>query len=228
VDLERKPRAGRRVAAGRGFFLCPTQSPLPPRMRSAPSPACGRGDSRRERRFVARMELRSPDGAKRNPGRTFPPRDCSRIPLRSMRATKKSYPRDLACPHIAIRLDPRGALHEASCRADRGRWPRMGATRTPNARRLKSHGPGAPAARHTGPIGRTPYQRRRPSGVLGPEQRWIAKSVHRGPCEGKPKTPRAGRRRHGGLAVSVESRTASFRERPFRLIVARWSGPWVR
>src|SRR5436305_9596915 len=47
-------------------------------------------------------------------------------------------------------LDPRGAPPEAFAGADRGRWSRQGATRTPAPRQPKLHGPGAPAARHLG------------------------------------------------------------------------------
>jgi len=48
---------------------------------------------------------------------------------------------------FALILPPRPvhprALHEASLSRTGERWPRKGATRTPNARRLKLHGPGA-------------------------------------------------------------------------------------
>jgi len=70
------------------------------------------------------------------------------------------------------RLDPRGAPPEAFTGADRGRWLRTGATRTPNARQPKLHGPGAPAARHRGLLaaGRTGGANR--PGVPRPLKRW--------------------------------------------------------
>jgi len=55
----------------------------------------------------------------------------------------KVIPAHFSRTHTAPRpVHPR-ALHEASLSGTGSRWPRKGATRTPNARRLKLHGPGA-------------------------------------------------------------------------------------
>ena len=66
-------------------------------------------------------------------------------------------------------------------------------------------------------------------GLRGPGRgRSLKRSVHRGPCEGKPTIHRArdaGER--GGLA-DFKTTGRHHREMPFRLIVARWSGAWVR
>src|SRR6185369_17051205 len=59
-------------------------------------------------------------------------------------------------------LDPRGALLEASWSADRGRWSRQGATRTPAPRQPKPHGPGAAQRASLGALGGMPYRRCQP------------------------------------------------------------------
>src|SRR5215218_2996839 len=70
-------------------------------------------------------------------------------------------------------LDPRGALLEASWSADRGRWSRQGATRTPASRQPKLHGPGAPLRASLGALGGMSYRRRQPPRHSRPPQRWL-------------------------------------------------------
>ena len=65
-------------------------------------------------------------------------------PLRHISDSElKLIPAHFSRTHTAPRpVHPR-ALHEASLSGTGWRWPRTGATRTPNARRLKLHRPGA-------------------------------------------------------------------------------------
>src|SRR5437764_11211141 len=90
-------------------------------------------------------------------------------------------------------LGPRGAPPEAFAGADRGRWSRQGATRTPASRQPKLHGPGARARASLGAHGgsavrRLPSARRRRwprSGgeASAPEREGSLKSnAHRGSC----------------------------------------------
>ena len=91
-----------------------------------------------------------------------------------------------ALPIYAPRpVHPR-ALHEASLSGTGERWPRPGATRTPNARRLKPQGPGATSVRVTGSSKAGAVAPVRRTGAGRGPKRWLENSDHRGPCGGKP------------------------------------------
>jgi hypothetical protein len=104
-----------------------------------------------------------------------------------------------------------GRLPEAFGGADRGRWSRKGATRTPASRQPKLSGPGARARASLGAHGGSAL-RRLPSAprcrgprsggeASAPEREGSLKSNgHRGSLRTRLQTPRAGRRRNGGLA----------------------------
>jgi len=105
----------------------------------------------------------------------------------------------------------RGAFRRRLEGADRGRWLRKGATRTPAPRQPKPSGPGA--------LIRAPLGTKGVGASAGPDrgfagmspQRWIGsaasqgqepeRSVHRGSPGIRLQTPRAGRWRNGGLAA---------------------------
>jgi len=78
--------------------------------------------------------------------RVYPPHrgGMAVAPLRHISASElKLIPAHFSRTHTAPRpVHPR-ALREASLSGTGSRWPRTGATRTPNARRLKLHRPGA-------------------------------------------------------------------------------------
>jgi hypothetical protein len=113
----------------------------------------------------------------------------------------------------------RGAFRRRLEGADRGRWSRQGATRTPASRQPKLSGPGAPirASLGTKGAGASAGPNRGFAGMS--PQRWIGsaapqgkepeRSVHRGSLSIRLPTPRAGRRRNGGLAVTT-NRAALF------------------
>ena len=86
--------------------------------------------------------------------------------------------------HTAPRpVHPR-ALREASLSGTGWRWPRTGATRTPNARRSKPHGPVATGSRHRASClvrGRAPP---RPIAVGRPRQTATAEGVLKTPPTG--------------------------------------------
>jgi hypothetical protein len=126
-------------------------------------------------------------------------REQARIP-RSSHARKKLIPAGFSRTHTAPRpVHPR-ALREASLSGTGWRWPRTGATRTPNARRLKLHGPGATDG-VTGLFGGSAVTPCRTARRCSSPKRWIANSATGGHAEESLKTPRAGRWREGGLAV---------------------------
>ena len=120
-----------------------------------------------------------------------------------------------------------------------GRWPRGGfAVR---ARRPKPQGPDAPAAHHPRTIGGSVVPRDRPPDAAvvptavgrrctrtkkgtAPER-----SAHRGSCGASLKTPRAGRRRFGGLAVGSAAFAIRCRARLTRALARFAAGsPWCR
>ena len=107
------------------------------------------------------------------------------------------------------------ALREASLSGTGGRWPRTGATRTPNARRPKPRGPGATDSR-LGSLDGVALPRCQPAGDGGGPERWVKISPP-GVMRSKPQTPRAGRWREDEPAVLF----------PDCLGLARGRGPWV-
>jgi hypothetical protein len=152
-------------------------------------------------------------------------------------SAKISYPRAKNLTDNARASIHEGRLPEAFGGADRGRWSRQGATRTPASRQPKLSGPGA-RARASGRFGAM----RAPSGcppparsgdlqsggeASAPEREGSLKSNdHRGRRRIRLQTPRAGRRRNGGLAARP-NRAMSDREMSSRLRLARGASPRV-
>jgi len=115
------------------------------------------------------------------------------------RFRNKVIPAHFSWTHTAPRpVHPR-ALREASLSGTGERWPGTGATRTPKARRLKLHGPGATDG-VTGLFGGSAVTPCRTARRCSSPQRWIEISATGGHAEESLKTPRAGRWREGGLA----------------------------
>jgi hypothetical protein len=108
------------------------------------------------------------------------------------------------------------ALREASLSGTGWRWPRKGATRTPNARRPKLRDPDPSTTGH-GVLGSgavTPCQR---LGAVKAQQRWLKRWTTGGRAEQASNTVRGTleRRRTCGLSI------------PERLGAATHRGPWV-
>jgi hypothetical protein len=129
----------------------------------------------------------------------------------------------------------RGAFRRRSEGADRGRWSRQGATRTPASRQPKLHGPGPPAADH-GALGGC-ARRRYPSpacsqGPLAVDRR---PGASRGRVKGQSTGGRAEQASNTACGTPEKWRTCGSRQPDgassksiVRLRLARGSGPWVR
>ena len=143
----------------------------------------------------------------------------SRRPILQNKFVAELIPARFSRTHTAPRpVQPR-ALLEASTSGIGWRWPRTGATRTPNARRPKPHRSRSGCSGSRGPERRSPYRRSHGQAVAAAQQRWIATVCPPGAMRSKPQTPRAGRWRESGLA---ELKTTGC------LDVATCRGPWVR
>ncbi len=96
---------------------------------------------------------------------------------------EKTYPR---LPISGLILPPRPvhprALREASLSGTGERWPGKGATRTPNARRLKLHGPGATDG-VTGLLGGSAVTPRQAARQCRGPKRWVETSATGGRAE---------------------------------------------
>src|ERR1041385_7751756 len=130
------------------------------------------------------------------------------------------YPRSQNLPDNARASIHEGRLPEAFGGADRGRWSRKGATRTPASRQPKLLWSRRASRAPLGALGGVPYRRcQPPRRVEAPaavervafRESEAARSVHRGLCGAGLETPRAGRRRNGGLAA-LPNRAALDRE----------------
>jgi hypothetical protein len=122
----------------------------------------------------------------------------------------------------------RGAFRRRSEGADRGRWSRQGATRTPASRQPKLHGPGPPAADH-GALGGC-ARRRYPSPARsqGPLAVDRLQPAHSGRgLKGQSTGGRAEQASNIARGTLENERTCG-RSNCRCLDVARYRGPWVR
>jgi hypothetical protein len=156
-----------------------------------------------------------------------PPLSRKINPLRANNFLGELIPALRYRPHNAARpVHPR-ALREASLSGTGERWPRTGAKRTPNARRLKSQGPGATDG-VTGFFGGsavTPCQTAR---RCSSPKRWVETSATEGPAKERLKHCA----RDAGEKADLRFDIISRRRFPAGIGVcpgvATCRGPWVR
>jgi len=139
--------------------------------------------------------------------------------------------------NMCWKSSPHQGCLQTSVDTARMRWPRRGDETTHPKRGSRSCTvPARRSARHWGPMAagaggaipqRIGLSPQRWIGGLGDEQGRLKRQVHRGSCRAGFETPRAGRRRVGGLAVTT-NRAALFRKASLRLRLARGASPRVR
>src|ERR1041385_1569434 len=141
------------------------------------------------------------------------------------------YPRSQNLPDNRRASIHEGRLPEAFGGADRGRWSRKGATRTPASRQPKPNGPGAPAARHGAWVAAPEGDTHRRRAAEAP-QRWIGPGLGlKGQSTGG-RAEQASNTARGTLekwrTCGLPNRTMSDREMSFRLRLARDASLRVR
>ena len=104
-------------------------------------------------------------------------------------------------PHPAPR---KGAFRDRHDARGGERWPRPGVPDVHPSRRPKPQGSGAPAARHSGLLGSTPYRGLRPPGAAKPGKRWRVPEDR----ERAREPERGGHRGSGGASLQRRARDA--------------------
>ena len=151
------------------------------------------------------------------------------VPSAASHAKINTYPRWLFRSYILRRSVQPRALREASLSRTGGRWPRTGATRTPNARRPKPRGPG----RRLGQGIWRPLRAKRQTARAAVKPRAVGRFPGGGLCSRKPRKPERDRPPGVSRSKPQTSRAGRWREDepavlfPDCLRAARREGPWV-